>query len=75
MAYNLFIKVLDDKDKKTYLCRPEKRAKICYWFLVQDPGSWIGSSAVENRYDEGVTDFQGPDEQSDIGMGNKILDR
>lgn len=24
MAYNFFIKVLDGKDKKTYLCPPEK---------------------------------------------------
>ena len=27
MAYNFFIKVLEGKDKKTYLCPPEKWAQ------------------------------------------------
>ncbi len=47
-----------------YLCRPEK------WLGLRIIlGSWIGSSAVENHDDEGVLDFQGPDERRDIGIG------
>ena len=37
--------------------------------LPSEKRSWIGSSAVENQCDEGALDFQGPDEQSDIGIG------
>ena len=43
MAYNFFIKVLDGKGKKTYLCRPEKMGCRPYFPLeTQAPGSWIG---------------------------------
>ena len=35
----------------------------------QSEEGWIGSSAVEKQHDEGVLDFQGPDERREIGIG------